>query len=226
MCDHGCRTRGCRFCAINKRDPAPLDRDEPERVKEAVELLALKHVVVTSPTRDDIADGGAGHFSAVVDALKGITPYIKVEVLVPDFAGNLSAWHTLSVSRADVIAHNIETVPSLYGKVRCGAFYDRSLGLLRYMKEADSSRLVKSGLMLGLGETRTQLNRAIADIKSTGVDILTVGQYLAPSKAHYPVQEYVSPEVFEDVKSAAYKMGFKHVESGPYVRSSYLAGNY
>jgi len=219
-------TRACRFCAVSAQAPLPLDDDEPLRVRRAVEALRLKYVVLTSPTRDDLADGGAGHFVKVIDRVKDISAAVRVEVLVPDFGGDRAAWNILSAARADVIAHNIETVPSLYKEVRDRASYARSLKLLKFMKDNSPERLTKSGLMLGLGEKPREVESAMQDLRRARVDIFTAGQYLAPGKDYCPVREYITPERFRAVHDMAFSLGFKHVQAGPYVRSSYRAGTY
>ena len=214
-------TRSCAFCAVDKSRPLPLDCNEPERVKEAALKLKLNYLVITSPTRDDLPDGGAGHFSHVVSAVKELP--VKVEILVPDFLGRKRSFDIVASCMADVVAHNIETVPFLYNRVRQGADYKRSLGLLRYIKETNPDISTKSGIMLGLGETIGQVVDVMRDLRLAGTDILTIGQYLAPSVKHYPVQEYIAPEVFHLLKSEALKLGFSRVQSSPYTRSSYLA---
>jgi lipoic acid synthetase len=216
-------TRNCGFCAVRHGRPEPVDRDEPERVARAVERLGLRHVVVTSVDRDDLPDGGAGHFAATARAIKARVPHCRVEVLVPDFRGNLAAVATVADAPVDVFNHNVETVPRLYRQVRPGARYERSLAVLAAARALRPDWATKTGLMLGLGEERAEVLRVFADLRGIGCDILTVGQYLRPSSAHLPVARYVPPEDFEVLGEEARAMGFRHVEAGPLVRSSYHA---
>jgi lipoyl synthase len=216
-------TRGCRFCAVDTRVPAPLDPDEPRRVAEAAVRLGLKHVVVTTVTRDDLPDGGAAHFVAVIEALRAAVPATAVEVLTSDFAGNLVDVDTVAAARPDVFNHNLETVPRLYETVRPGADYARSLRVLERVRETQPDLPTKSGIMLGLGERPDEVREVMADLLGSGVTMLTLGQYLRPSKAHLPVAEFVDPSVFVDLARDAYKLGFSAVASAPYVRSSYHA---
>ena len=217
-------TRGCRFCAVETRVPAPLDADEPRRVARAAATLGLKHVVITTVTRDDIADGGAAHFVAVVDAVRAALPDADIEVLTSDFGGRLESVDTVAAARPDVYNHNLETVPRLYEEVRPGAEYDRSLAVLARVHETQPDMPTKSGLMLGLGETPHEVCEVMDDLLRSGVSILTLGQYLRPSTAHLPVVEYVEPSVFAELSRQAYRKGFSAVASAPYVRSSYHAG--
>lgn len=217
----GC-TRNCRFCAVGK-DLQPPDVAEPGRVADAVMQMKLRYAVITSVTRDDLPDGGAGFFAATISAVRAKDPSIRIEVLVPDFQGNSSAIQTVINARPDVINHNIETVSRLYPLVRPGADYLRSLKLLRMIKENSRGIPSKSGLMLGLGETEDEIIRTLQDLRNNLCDILTLGQYLQPSRKHLPVQRYVAPEEFSRYKEVALKMGFRHVASGPFVRSSYQA---
>jgi lipoic acid synthetase len=216
-------TRGCRFCAVETRKPAPLDPDEPRRVAEAAVRLGLKHVVVTTVTRDDLADGGAAHFVAVIAALREALPSAAVEVLTSDFAGNLESVDTVAAARPDVFNHNLETVPRLYAEVRPGADYGRSLRVLQRVRETQPDLPTKSGLMLGLGETPDEVREVMSDLLAHDVRMLTLGQYLRPSRAHLPVTEFVEPSVFAELARDAYKLGFEAVASAPYVRSSYHA---
>ncbi|MFU8891195.1 MAG: lipoyl synthase [Anaerosomatales bacterium] len=221
-------TRGCRFCAVETRVPAPLDAGEPARVAEAARRMGLAHVVVTTVTRDDLPDGGAAHFVAVIEALREAVPDAAVEVLTSDFAGNTSSIDAVTDARPDVFNHNLETVPRLYPEVRPGAEYRRSLGVLARVKErcaeADAPRLpTKSGLMLGLGETPEEVVAVMRDLRGAGCDLLTLGQYLRPSPAHLPVAEFVEPAVFEELARDARALGFSAVASAPFVRSSYHA---
>lgn len=217
-------TRGCRFCAVETRVPAPLDADEPRRVAEAAATLGLKHVVITTVTRDDIADGGAAHFVAVVEAVRDALPEADIEVLTSDFGGRLESVDTVAAARPDVYNHNLETVPRLYEEVRPGADYARSLAVLARVHETQPGMPTKSGLMLGLGETPQEVCEVMDDLLANGVSILTLGQYLRPSTAHLPVVEYVEPSVFAELSREAYRKGFSAVASSPYVRSSYHAG--
>jgi len=216
-------TRKCAFCAVAKGRPQEVDPAEPERVAEAAQSLALAHVVVTSVTRDDLPDGGAGHFAAVIRAVRAACPQSTVEVLVPDFQGSEAALDTVLAAGPDVLNHNLETVPALYTAVRPGADYSRSLELLA--RAGRSGVQTKSGLMLGLGEKQEEVLAVLRDLRTKGVDYLTLGQYLAPSAAHYPVQTYVTPEAFEFYRSRALDAGFAAALAGPYVRSSYRAGD-
>jgi lipoic acid synthetase len=219
-------TRNCSFCGVKKGVPEKVDKNEPERVKAAVKELNLKHVVITSVTRDDLSDGGAEIFNKTIFSLKKLDNNLKVEVLVPDFKGSTLSIKKVIASRPDIFAHNIETVPRLYAKIRKGADYKRSLGVLKKAKSLDKRLYTKSGLMLGLGETKAEVFRVFADLKKTGCDFLSLGQYLAPSKRHHPVKEFVPPDMFDELKEKAQSFGFKHVESAPYVRSSYSADKY
>jgi lipoic acid synthetase len=215
-------TRHCRFCNITALAPEPVDPDEPARVAKAARKLNLSYVVVTSVTRDDLADGGAAQFAAVIQALKQ-TPGTQVEVLIPDFAGNINALQTVIDANPDVINHNIETVASLYDTVRPEARYQRSLELLSRVRKLAPDMPVKSGIMVGVGETTAQLVQTFQDLFDHGCSILTIGQYLQPTVSHLPVKAYYSPDQFRDLEKTARRMGFKQVASGPFVRSSYKA---
>jgi lipoic acid synthetase len=217
-------TRNCTFCAIptQERPPAP-DPREPARIAEAATELKLKHVVITSVTRDDLEDGGAQYFAETVQALKEKDPRTTVEVLIPDFQGSPSALKKVIESDPDIINHNLETVPRLYPEVRPQADYRRSLGLLGRVKEIAPNKVTKSGLMLGLGESREEVRRAMADLREVSCDLLTLGQYLRPSGRHHPVMEYLTPEEFEEHRRSGEAMGFKAVFSAPLVRSSFHA---
>ena len=217
-------TRGCRFCAVETRRPAPLDPDEPRRVAEAAERLGLRHVVITTVTRDDVPDGGAAHFVAVIGAVRAAVPEAAVEVLTSDFGGRMESVDTVAAARPDVFNHNLETVPRLYAEVRPGADYRRSLEVLERVRETQPDLPTKSGLMLGLGETADEVVEVMSDLRTHGVAMLTLGQYLRPSAAHLPVAEFVEPTVFADLARTAYKLGFSAVASAPFVRSSYHAG--
>ena len=219
-------TRGCRFCNIVQAKPLGVDEGEPGKVAQAVERLGLKHVVITSVTRDDLSDGGAGIFAATVNSIKRKTPEVTVELLIPDFGFSLSSLKIVADSGASIIAHNLETVPSLYAQVRQGADYTRSLGLLSALKEIAPQLKTKSGLMLGLGENNDEVLAVMQDLRSVNCDLLSIGQYLAPSKQHYPVKAFISLKQFDGYKEKAKKLGFLHIQSAPYVRSSYLAAQY
>ncbi len=217
-------TRNCTFCAIPTQDrpPAP-DPTEPVRIARAVAELELKHVVITSVTRDDLEDGGAQYFAETVQALKEKDSRTVVEVLIPDFQGSISALKRVVESDPDIINHNLETVPRLYPEVRPQADYWRSLELLGRVREIAPNKATKSGLMLGLGETREEVRRAMADLREVSCDLLTLGQYLQPSGRHHPVMEYLPPEEFEEHRRSGEAMGFKAVFSAPLVRSSFHA---
>jgi len=216
-------TRNCGFCAVTHGRPLAVDPAEPLRVASAVARLGLRHVVVTSVNRDDLADGGAAHFAATAGAIKRLLPGCRVEVLVPDFQGNLASVAEVVTSPIDVFNHNLETVPRLYRRVRAGARYARSLAVLEAAHGGRDRLLTKTGLMLGLGETQEELASVFRDLRSIGCDILTLGQYLRPSGEHLPVERYVPPEEFTALGAEALALGFRHVEAGPLVRSSYHA---
>lgn len=219
----GICTRGCRFCSVPKeKSPLPVDPAEAEHVATAVRAMGLKHAVVTSVTRDDLPDGGASQFVRCIKALRSCCPNTTVEVLTPDFAGNREALHSVLIAKPDVFNHNVETIPRLYCTVRPQADYSRSLAVLRQACEAGIA-WVKSGLMLGLGETEAEVLQVFADLRQAGVHCLTVGQYLRPSSNHLPVAEYIHPDRFKALEDAAYGLGFRSVASGPLVRSSYHA---
>jgi lipoyl synthase len=215
-------TRPCGFCSVPRGTPEPLEDDEPARVAEAAARLGLRHVVITSVTRDDLPDGGANHFRRCILAVRERTGAV-VEVLTPDFLGDRAAVDCVLDARPEVYNHNTETVPRLYKKVRGRADYRRSLDLLAYVKRAAPGTVTKSGLMLGLGETTEELLDVLADLRAVGCDNLTLGQYLAPTRKHLPVKRYVPPEEFETLGALARTLGFRHVASGPFVRSSYHA---
>lgn len=218
-------TRSCRFCAVDSGCPALVDDEEPERVARAVQTLGLKHAVVTSVTRDDLADGGAGIFAQTILQIRNLTPTCSVEVLIPDLAGNWDALRIITDTRPDILNHNIETVPRLYGIIRPQAVYDRSIELLRRAKEMEPAMLTKSGIMVGVGESIPEVEQSMRDLQAVGCDILTIGQYLRPSINHAPIARYCTPEEFEHLKQSGLSMGFRHVESGPLVRSSYHASD-
>jgi lipoic acid synthetase len=216
-------TRGCRFCAIDKGKPVALDAEEPRNVALVVKDLGLAHIVVTSVNRDDLPDGGAGHFAKTVFWIKALNPQIRVELLIPDFDGNLQALKTVVESGIEILNHNIETVPRLYGKVRPGHSYECSLNILSEAKKYRDDVLTKSGLMLGVGETHNEVIVTLEELRDKKVDIVTLGQYLQPSNRQLKVDRYVTPDEFNEFKMAGEKLGFRHVESGPLVRSSYHA---
>jgi lipoic acid synthetase len=220
-------TRSCRFCAVPTGPSGPPRDEEPEAVAEAAARMRLRHVVVTSVTRDDLPDGGAGHFARTITAIRRRLPKAVVEVLVPDFQGSLEAVRTVCDAGPDVFNHNVETVPRLYPAVRPEADYRQSLQVLaaahRFSDDRDRPRRTKSGLMVGLGETHEEIRAVLADLRDAGCDILTVGQYLAPSKQHAPVERFVEPEEFEALEAEARGLGFPAVAAGPFVRSSYRA---
>ena len=216
-------TRNCAFCAVSHGRPLAVDADEPQRVARAVAHLGLRHVVITSVNRDDLPDGGATHFASTARAIKQLVPRTRVEVLVPDFQGDVGAIRTVVESPIDILNHNIETVPRLYKRVRPGARYARSLELLAEGRRTRPGCLTKAGLMLGLGEGTDEIHRVFSDLRNVDCDILTLGQYLRPSSEHLQIERYVTPEEFAVLKEEALRMGFRHVESGPLVRSSYHA---
>jgi lipoic acid synthetase len=217
-------TRACGFCAVPSGKPVgPPDEQEPERVAEAVERMGLRYAVVTSVNRDDQPDGGAGIFARTISEIRGRVPSCKIEVLIPDFRGDWNALETVIAARPDVLNHNTETVPRLYHEVRKGAVYTRSLELLHRAKSLAPEMPTKTGLMLGLGEEREEVLAAMQDLAAQGTDILTLGQYLQPTREHLPIVRYVHPDEFAEYKKLGEQMGFAHVESGPLVRSSYHA---
>jgi lipoyl synthase len=218
-------TRLCTFCTVSKKVPLPPDPGEPARVAQAVLRLRLKHVVITSPTRDDLPDGGSGPFAQTVAAIRTVSPQSGIELLIPDFLGECESITAVVGSRPDILGHNLETVPRLY-HIRQGADYRRSLKVLRTMHELNPMLKTKSGIMLGLGEAESEVLSLFTDLLEVGCSFLSIGQYLAPSRNHYPVQSFVPPEQFAVYRERALAMGFQHVESGPYVRSSYHAERY
>lgn len=216
-------TRRCGFCAVPKGKPLAIDWEEPKRVAEAVATLGLKHAVVTSVNRDDDNVGGARIFAQTIREIRAVTSDCRVEVLIPDFQGNEEALRVVLEANPDVLNHNTETVPRLYRAVRSGARYERTLRLLEQAKEISPGMVTKSGVMVGLGEESAELIEVFHDLGSRGVDILTVGQYLRPSKDHLPIARFYTPQEFQYLKTEALRFGFAHVESGPMVRSSYHA---
>ncbi len=216
-------TRNCRFCNVVHQEPQQVDPKEPARIGLAVAKLGLKYVVITSVTRDDLPDGGAAHFAATVREIHKLNPNTAVEVLIPDFLGNKDALQVVADAKPEVISHNMETVKALYDQVRPQAIYERSLAVLKNIKEVAPQIHSKTGIMLGLGEKDTQVFELMHDLRAVGCEILTIGQYLAPSSEHYPVQEYITPEAFDHYGEVAREMGFSFVASAPFVRSSYNA---
>lgn len=219
-------TRACGFCAVDTAKPMPLEQDEPQRVAEGVRRLGLKHVVITGVARDDLADGGADHFGRTIEAIRALDPKIAIEVLVPDFNGKDPSIQRVVDAKPDIFNHNLETVERLTPLVRSRAKYRLSLAVLKRVKEMDPAMMTKSGIMLGLGETENELFQAMDDLRESGVEVLTLGQYLRPTPNHLPVVEYVSPETFELYGEIARKKGFQFVASAPLVRSSYHAADF
>ena len=216
-------TRTCRFCAIGHGPLGPPDPDEPQHVAEAVRLLGLRYTVLTSVTRDDLADGGAGHFAAAVRAVRGVSSDTRVELLIPDFQGNAQPLAIVLAAAPEVLNHNLETVPRLYAAARPQAIYARSLELLGRVRTSAPDTVSKSGIMVGLGETRAELRQLFADLRRVDCDLLTIGQYLQPSRDHLPVARFVPPEEFAELRDEALALGFRAVAAGPFVRSSYQA---
>jgi lipoyl synthase len=220
-------TRHCRFCNVGKGHPSPVDDTEPAGIAEAAKRLRLKHIVVTSVTRDDLPDGGAGHFANTVSRIRKSNIKVTIEVLVPDFNADIKSISIVVESMPDIINHNIETVPRLYPCIRPEADYERSLNVLKTASELSRGVIyTKSGIMLGFGEGRQEVLDVLKDLKEAGCQFLSIGQYLSPGREYLPVKEYVLPELFEYYKIKAQDMGFKHVVSAPYARSSYLADEY
>ena len=215
-------TRNCRFCNITCAKPEPLNSEEPSKIADAVLKLGLKYAVITSVTRDDLNDGGANHFAQVIKEIKKLTPNVKTEVLTPDFQGNHNAIDTVIKAHPDVFNHNIETVPSLYKKARPQAIYSRSVEFLEYIKK-NSNIFTKTGLMVGLGETKDELISVFEDLARTKCDIVTIGQYIAPTKQHLPVAKYYEPAEYDELSTIAKKIGIKHTFFSPLTRSSYKA---
>ena len=214
-------TRSCRFCNTKSGRPAPLNPEEPSSVAHSMREMKLRHAVITSVDRDDLPDGGSLHWQKTIDAIRTLTPQVSLEVLIPDFGGSEAALDRIISSKPDIISHNMETVRRLTPSVRSVATYERSLAVLRYI--ASKGIVTKTGFMLGLGETYDEVLELLRDIKDCGVSVVTIGQYLQPTRKHLPVVEYVHPDVFNKLKDEGMKMGFRHVESGPLVRSSYHA---
>ena len=216
-------TRACRFCAVTSGRPTELDLGEPLRVAGSVAELGLKHAVITSVDRDDLRDGGAGIFARTITAIRRRSPGTTIEVLTPDFQGNLESVETVVAAGPDIFNHNTETVPRLYARIRPKAVYANSLALLRHVKALAPHMVTKSGLMVGLGETADEVRTAMADLRVAACDTLTIGQYLQPTRTHLPVVEYVAPEMFAEYAKVGRELGFRHVAAGPFVRSSYHA---
>lgn len=215
-------TRNCRYCNISTAKPLPLDSEEPLHVAQAIKDLGLKWAVITSVTRDDLPDGGAGHFAECIRQIRNLTPEVKIEILTPDFKGNIDSLTAIIDSKPDVFNHNIETVKGLFKTARPQGNYDISLEVLKYIKD-NSDIITKSGLMVGLGEGFSDIKKTLEDLKSVGCDVLTIGQYIQPSKEHLEVAKFYSLEEFEDLKTLAKEIGFKNFQIGPLVRSSYRA---
>lgn len=218
-------SRNCRFCNVSHGTLEEVNPEEPENLASAAVEMGLKHVVVTTVTRDDLPDGGAGHFAKVVKAIRAKDSDITIELLISDLKGDRESIKTVVDSKPEIINHNVETVPRLYKEIRPMAIYKRSLDVLRQVKEMDDTILTKSGMMMGLGETEEEVIEVMKDLRDVDCDFLTLGQYLAPSDKHYPVKEYVTPETFERYRVKAEELGFKFVASGPFVRSSYKAAD-
>ncbi len=216
-------TRACRFCAVKTGRPPAADLDEPRRVAEAIRELNIRYAVITSVDRDDLEDGGASIFAETIRRTRAASAAARIEVLIPDFRGSLPALRQVVEAKPDVLAHNVETVPRLYPLARIGSRYARSLGLLRDAKSFGIGIVTKSSLMVGLGERREEILESLDDLRSCGVDIVTLGQYLQPTREHLPVERYYTPEEFAELREYAFSLGFRHVEAGPLVRSSYHA---
>jgi lipoyl synthase len=218
-------TRQCRFCHVGKNTPLPPDADEPRRAAHVIKQLNLNHVVITSPTRDDLKDGGAGHFAMTIREIKKLNRTVTIELLVPDFQGDTKALQTVLAGNPDILGHNIETVPRLY-HLRPQAGYRRSLDVLKMAKDIDPGVKTKSALMMGLGETEKEVVDVLKDLRDASCDFLALGQYLRPSLDHVEVAAYIPPSQFEAYRTLALSLGFTHVASAPYVRSSYHASEY
>lgn len=216
-------TRACKFCSVKTGLPPNYDTDEPNRVARAIQSLNMRYAVITSVDRDDLKDGGAFIFAETIRMTRDACPGIRIEVLIPDFRGNPDSLATVVGARPDVLAHNVETVPRLYQTARAGSRYERSVGLLRGVKPLDAALTTKSSIMLGLGERRDEVLEVLDDLRESGVDIVTLGQYLQPSRENLPVERYYKPEEFLELRDYACSLGFRHVEAGPLVRSSYHA---
>ncbi len=220
---HNC-TRRCAFCAVETGRPTPLELDEPQRLADAVGQMGLKHVVITAVARDDLADDGAGHFAACVTAIRTAAPSTTIEVLPADFHNNQEWIAQLVTAKPDIYNHNIETVERLHPTIRPQARYERSLGVLQSIKDLDPTMPTKTGIMVGLGETEDELNTTFADLQAVGCDILTIGQYLRPGPQYAEIERFYRPEEFDALADDARRLGFRYVASGPFIRSSYNAG--
>jgi lipoic acid synthetase len=216
-------TRDCGFCNVTHDTPMAIDPDEPDKVASAIAELGLQHAVITSVTRDDLADGGAGQFAQVTRLIHERSPGCRVELLIPDLQGNTKALHIIMAARPEVLGHNLETVPRLYQQARSGASYKRSLQLLKTAHQSAPEIPTKSGLMLGMGETSEEIKEVMVDLRQINCSMLTLGQYLQPTRAHLPIARYVEPQEFDQLRQYGLQQGFKHVEAGPLVRSSYHA---
>lgn len=216
-------TRNCQFCNVTHKDAMPVDPDEPQNIADAVADLGIRHIVITSVTRDDLEDGGAGQFVKVIEAIRGLGQNISIEVLIPDFQGSKEALDKVIKAKPNVIGHNMETVPSLYVDVRPDAKYNQSLDVIDYVKKMDSTIYTKSSIMVGIGETYDEVIKVMEDLRKSDCDIITIGQYLQPSKDHMAVTHYVEPKTFEEYEVKAKELGFKAAACGPFVRSSYNA---
>jgi len=216
-------TRNCRFCAVAHGIPKPLEEEEPVRIAEAVKELRLKHAVITSVTRDDLEDGGASHFARTVEQIRALNRNVVIEVLIPDFKGSSESLLKVCYSKPDIINHNLETIPRLYKDVRSEADYKRSLNLLKIVKKFSPEIITKSGIMVGLGEIQEEVISVLEDLRTSGCDMVTIGQYLSPTRDSFPVKEYIPLETFDYYKKVGELLGFKSIASAPFVRSSYLA---
>ncbi|MFH1655843.1 MAG: lipoyl synthase [Candidatus Omnitrophota bacterium] len=216
-------TRNCRFCAVSKGNPLPLDFNEPENIAQAIKNLNLDYAVITSVTRDDLSDGGALQYYKAIDEIRKVNPETKIEILIPDFQGQQESIEVVVNAHPDVIGHNVETVPRLYKKVSPQADYELSLGVLKKIKEKNNFIFTKSTILLGLGETKQEIIQTMKDLNNVGCDMLAIGQYLSPSQDHLGVQRYFSPDEFGEFQDIGSSLGFKSVASGPFVRSSYNA---
>ena len=216
-------SRNCSFCNVHHNTPEPVNQSEPEMIARAIKELGLEYAVITSVTRDDLVDGGAGHFAEVIRCVKAISPQTAIEVLIPDLGGDIGALKIITDCFPAVISHNMETVASLYPRIRSEAEYQRSLNIIKNIKQLNPAIHSKSGIMIGLGETKGEVQALFDDLCAVACEFLTIGQYLAPSKDHYPVKEYIHPSLFEEYKKAALNKGFRFVASSPFVRSSYHA---
>ncbi len=216
-------SRNCRYCNVKSGIPKPVDENEPHNLAKAVKEMSLDYAVITSVTRDDLEDGGAGYFVNVVKEIRKLSPYCKIELLIPDFQGSASAIKKVVDSKPDVINHNIEVVKGVFSNLRPAGNYNLSLSLLKKIKELDNTIITKSGFMLGLGESEEEILNTMKDLKRAGCDVLTIGQYLQPSNNHAPVNKYYTPEEFDKLRQKGLEMGFLSIQSGPLVRSSYRA---